>query len=729
MSDIGVYHLIYRLDIAKKRMPYHNKYFESFNDFIDKEYEKNEEDPTETNLFFTVFKCSDYDRNKPVSTNFVWFDIDDIDVNQRENYVLALGGFLNVDPDEITVVFSGRGLQCYLKIDCEIGRKEFDFKKVAYRTLIHKFHGYCSQKGLRFSIDTNVYEAKRVLRYPNTINHNPGKKPEFCRSYVLQKGNLEKTISLEKLLVLAEYDENKTKEFAKSYKTKKGKHWADKKCIQKMWLTPIKEGDARHPIFLRLAVHEKHCGTSYEGCRKKIEYLCKISGLDPNFRGYPQLNSIYHSKTEYDFGCNDFYMKQFCSAVCYLHPSNKEKRKDTFEFVKSENSETLNWVFKNLKLKMTKNDEVHHCIDNVLLVMEKCPQFKDFVWFDIFHDKYFTKWKSSITREWSDRDTLDLLALFQRDLRFTSTTDETLYKAIKIMGHRDMRNEPLDWLKSLKWDGVKRVDDFFVKCLGCDDTRYNRAASANFMKSINARIKRPGCKVDTMVILEGGQGSLKSTFLNRVGGPWFSEANDSISSKDFYLSLKGKILIEIPELDTFDRAEVNTIKKVISCQTDRFRKPYERCPSDHPRSCVFAGTTNETHYLKDITGGRRFFPIVVKKINLSYIDEFRDQLFAEASHMIDSGEKWYEMPDEDTKLEQEARRQIDVWEEAISHYVAFKNTVSVMDIAKELFDIHAANVDFRVQKRITNALKILGFKNKVVRHGTKTRKVWELDEQ
>ena len=114
--------------------------------------------------------------------------------------------------------------------------------------------------------------------------------------------------------------------------------------------------------------------------------------------------------------------------------------------------------------------------------------------------------------------------------------------------------------------------------------------------------------MDNMIVLEGEQGSLKSTALGALGGPWYAEVNESVQSKDFHLSLQGKMIIEIAELDSFSKAETTRIKQVITCQTDRYRKPYGHYTEDHPRTCVFAGSTNEDQYLRDHTGGWRFVP-------------------------------------------------------------------------------------------------------------------------
>ena len=140
-----------------------------------------------------------------------------------------------------------------------------------------------------------------------------------------------------------------------------------------------------------------------------------------------------------------------------------------------------------------------------------------------------------------------------------------------------------------------------------------------------------------MPVLEGSQGTFKSTGLPILGGKWFAEVHQSIDSKDFYLALSGKLLLEISEMHSFSKAEVERLKGVMSCQVDRYRAPYERRAADHPRRCVFAGTTNRDDWNRDETGARRFWPVVCGHIDLDWLTGHRDQLLAEAVYKFKKG--------------------------------------------------------------------------------------------
>jgi predicted P-loop ATPase len=159
-------------------------------------------------------------------------------------------------------------------------------------------------------------------------------------------------------------------------------------------------------------------------------------------------------------------------------------------------------TWEKLGVPLTKNGQPIISMDTALRVVERHPEIKDSVWFDDFHQTYFTTWKTGKQREWSEIDTLELTAYFQRDLRLVKMGDDNVFKAVLIHANNNTRNEPRDWIKTLRWDGVPRIGSFFPICFGSVDTEYTRAVSRNFWISMVARIMRPGCKVDTMVVLE-----------------------------------------------------------------------------------------------------------------------------------------------------------------------------------------------------------------------------------
>lgn len=363
-------------------------------------------------------------------------------------------------------------------------------------------------------------------------------------------------------------------------------------------------------------------------------------------------------------------------------------------------------------------------IDNALRVLERTESFKGLLWYDEFHMRVFTRTAEGKPREWEDIDDLRMTTYMQRDLCLSRMGLDNVAQAVKLFAHKDIRNEPKDWMSGLKWDKVERIPHFFFVCFGTPNNKYSRAASRNFWVGMAARIFRPGCQLDNMVVLEGYQGVGKTRALRAIGGPWYVEANESVQSKDFYMILRGKLLIEIAELDAFNRAEVTRIKQVITCNTDSYRAPYERRSKDHPRQCVFVGSTNEDAYLRDSTGARRFWPIRCQQIDVPKIHELREQLYAEAAHAYKAGESWHIMPDEETAKEQEARRQHDEWESIIFDYLEGRDIVEMREIWKEAFQGDLSRMDKSAQFRIAHSLRALGWTRRDKRINLRKCKYW-----
>lgn len=364
-------------------------------------------------------------------------------------------------------------------------------------------------------------------------------------------------------------------------------------------------------------------------------------------------------------------------------------------------------------------------IDNVLKLLDGYDRFKDIAWYDEFHEKIYTTWFAGGRQmEWSDNEDIELTVIFQRDMGMHTITDDAINKAVRIYAMKNRKNEVKDWMESLKWDGEERISHCFEDALGAADTEYTRAVSKNFWLAMIARAYHPGCKYDNMIILEGKQGRFKSTALSVIGGKWYSELNQNISSTDFCLAIQGKLLIEIAELDAFSKVETSRIKSIVSRPVDRYRSPYGRATVDHPRQCVFTGTTNEDDYLKDHTGGRRFWPIKIGQIRLDILKENRNQYFAEAVVKYkESVNNWWTHPPR-AEEEQESRRQVDVWESVIAAYIDHCYEVQVTDILTTALKVEVGKQDRSAQIRVSNCLKVLGWGKKKVRRGAVVYTMW-----
>jgi predicted P-loop ATPase len=305
---------------------------------------------------------------------------------------------------------------------------------------------------------------------------------------------------------------------------------------------------------------------------------------------------------------------------------------------------------------------------------------------------------------------------------------EPMYSA--IMAHsQDHAFHPVrEYLAGLQWDGVPRLKTWLSTYIGAENTEYAAAIGAMFMISMVARVMRPGCKADHMLVLEGEQGSLKSTCCRVLAGDdYFSDNLPDLDSKDSSQHLAGKWLIEVAELHSFDRATSLKIKSYITRQEERYRPPYGRMEVHEPRQCVFIGTTNKEAYLRDETGGRRFWPVKTGRIDIEALRRNRDQLFAEAKVLFEQGSHWW--PDADferlhIKPQQSERYEADPWEETISKYLDGITKVTVCEVAREAIGIDTPRIDRADQNRIMSTLTDLGWK-RGKRSGASGTRYWE----
>lgn len=277
-----------------------------------------------------------------------------------------------------------------------------------------------------------------------------------------------------------------------------------------------------------------------------------------------------------------------------------------------------------------------------------------------------------------------------------------------------------DWLKSLQWDGVPRIARVATEILGVryeTDEELGLAIEMlyRWFVSAVARPLKPGCKVDTVLVLVGKQRAGKSTFYSILGGgsPWFCDSPVSIGSKDAYQTLASCWLLEWAELESIKRArDQEAVKAFISSQVDVFRPPYARNSVIAPRACVIVGSTNEGAFLSDMTGNRRFWPVkVADLINTQLAAEWRDQLWAEAVHCFRRGDRWWLDDHFEEVLERvnaEFERN-DPWEQEIEHYLIGHQETTVNELLRGPLDKQKGQWNRGDTMRVANILKKIGW--------------------
>jgi predicted P-loop ATPase len=301
------------------------------------------------------------------------------------------------------------------------------------------------------------------------------------------------------------------------------------------------------------------------------------------------------------------------------------------------------------KLKVTEKGALAQTIENAVIILRHDPQLKDCLAYNEM-DHNIVSLKSLPWREirgasqWVDTD--DAALRFYMERLYGMTGKDRIFDAVNVVAQERSFHPVRDYLNSCEWDGVKRVDSLLIDYLGAEDNDYTRAVTRKTLAAAVARIYRPGCKFDYMLTLRGRQGLGKSALIAKLGGAWFSDTFTTMQGKDAYEQVQGVWIMEVGELAGMRKAEAETIKLYISKQVDRFRPAYGRRLQEFPRQCVFIGTTNETQFLRDTTGNRRFW--VVDTPNDPTHDMWDEltaetikQIWAEAVEIYNAGEKLY----------------------------------------------------------------------------------------
>jgi predicted P-loop ATPase len=317
-------------------------------------------------------------------------------------------------------------------------------------------------------------------------------------------------------------------------------------------------------------------------------------------------------------------------------------------------------------------------------------------------------------RPLTDADVSRIQARIQA-LALLRLSKDVIHQAVDVVAEDHKFHPVRDYLNGLAWDGKPRLEKWLIDYLGVERNSYTMKIGTMFLLSMVARIFQPGCKVDHLLVLEGAQGELKSSACRILGGEWFSDNLPDIgkAGKDVSQHLRGKWLIEVDEMHAMNRAEAAQLKSFITRQTERYRPSYGRLEVIEPRQCVFIGTTNQDAYLRDETGGRRFWPLKVGSIKAVALESDRDQLFAEAVKLYHDRVPWW--PDKDFERksimpEQAARYEGDVWEDPIKVYLEIKERVTIGQIARDVFSIENAKIGTADQRRIAKALEQLGWR-------------------
>jgi len=327
-------------------------------------------------------------------------------------------------------------------------------------------------------------------------------------------------------------------------------------------------------------------------------------------------------------------------------------------------------------------------------------------------------WGGVSGRQWTDHEDRLTAEWLQRHGILVSV--DIAGQAVQTVARGRIFHPLRKYLDQLQWDGIERLERWLSTYLGAEGSAYVRAVGARWLISAVARIYQPGAKADCCLILEGPQGIRKSTALRTLAGEYFTDELADLNSKDAALQTRGVWIIELSELDTLARSEIAAIKAFMSRSSDRFRPPYGRRLIESPRQCVFAGTVNHHDYLKDDSGGRRFWPVQCGRIDVGRLEQDRDQLWAEAKAKYAGGAIWWlETAElvEAAEQQQAERYEEDPWSEVIASWAEVRETVALSEILENCLAKPRSQWTQVDKNRVARCLRRMNWERYRVRQG------------
>lgn len=358
-------------------------------------------------------------------------------------------------------------------------------------------------------------------------------------------------------------------------------------------------------------------------------------------------------------------------------------------------------------LEVDKLGQYKPTIENISLILENDENLKGKIALNEFSHRTMIKgnlpWHRLLNKkegdQWKDSDDSSLRHYIEKVYRITSPMK--INDGLLIVEEKNKFHPIRDYFNSLVWDGVKRVDNLFIDYLGASDTKYNRMVTRKALVAGVARIFNPGVKFDYMLVLVGKQGVGKSHILSLLGQNWYSDSFNTVQGKEAYEQLQDAWIIEMAELTAAKKAETEAVKHFISKREDIYRVAYGKRVTKFPRQCVFFGTTNEMDFLKDKTGNRRFWPVMVEKHRIKK-DLWREdikaeihQIWAEAVELWKMGEGLFleqELEKQAVKI-QEKHTEISSMEGLIHEYLEMPlpENWEDLDVAARRSYIHGTN--------------------------------------
>lgn len=413
----------------------------------------------------------------------------------------------------------------------------------------------------------------------------------------------------------------------------------------------------------------------------------------------------------------------------YTPPLPSRELRNTFEsIVKKELERRSSMIVSPMQLSTGEQIEVsirknkagtaYKDMANVLAVLTKHPYYKDTLRYNDFRQEIEYN-----GRPFEDGDLVKIQYFMQTEAELHGIAKEAVYAAVQHYANQQHYDEAKDWLATLTWDKKKRLHEWIYRATGVANTSYHAGIGAQWFSGIVRRIMQPGCIFDYVLVLVGPQGIGKTSLFRIIGGPWYKSYTGAIDNKDFYLALRGAVIVDLDEGAALSRSDAIKIKSVITDTHDEYRAPYDRLMKKYPRRFVFSMSTNDTEPFRDMTGNRRYWTIDGEtQVDFKWLEENRDQLYAEAYEAWKNGTKLSEVPYDEALLNQEAHLPEDSWTDRLMEILrkapdycrgSVEYFTTTADLYTQMFpDEDLSRLGRSQEMRISGILKRIGFESK-----------------
>jgi hypothetical protein len=405
------------------------------------------------------------------------------------------------------------------------------------------------------------------------------------------------------------------------------------------------------------------------------------------------------------------------------------------EFDDLTNTENSKWpTFKRNKT----SGQIEATIDNAAKAV-MCPDFVGVeIRFDTFRDEImFAPFGTKAWQTFTDAD-YSRLRITMEKRGFKAVGRELIRDVVLLAADENPFDSAMEWLKSLEWDGIPRIEKFYHTHFGTEDTAYTRAVSRYMWTALAGRVLKPGIKADMVPILVGAQGSGKSSGVAALSPDpaFFTEISFAEKDDDLARKMRGCLVSEISELRGLNTKELESIKAFVTRTHEKWIPKFKEFATQFPRRSLSIGTTNEDEFLGDKTGNRRWLPVEVGKIDVEGIKKDVIQLWAEARELFNKTGIQFQEAEQLANQVHEKYFIKDAWQEIIERWLdepdlmtgqkpRARQFLRSADILREALNLEPKNISRREQMRIGNVLQNCNFKQVLCRVDGKVCRVWE----